>query len=103
MIAAIRSASSLMQQLKELRLSLGWPQVRLARMVGCSHDDISRWEAGLHHPRDIAVCELAQAMGYKLVLVKSEDAGDRIASSVADDDPGAAGAPWSWLAAEFEP
>lgn len=80
MRAQVRSPSTIMQELRRIRISLGISGQEAASIIGCSANDIHRWETGRNHPRDIAVCELAQALGYELILIRSADVKDRTAS-----------------------
>lgn len=38
------------QELRSLRLALGWSQSRLAQELGCSRYTISKWERGVLRP-----------------------------------------------------
>jgi len=40
------------QDIRELRLQLGWSQAEFARHLGCRQQTISEWETGLYEPQN---------------------------------------------------
>ena len=57
-----------MTRVKELRISSGLTQDELARRIGCSRINISRYESGARRPRP----EIANRIGMVLGLSKDE-------------------------------
>ena len=59
---------TVIQQLRQLRINQGVTQEQLAAKAGYYRSTVERWENGKHSPSDRALTDLAQALGYDLVL-----------------------------------
>lgn len=51
-------------KIAELRQAKGLRQVDLAEQIGCSQNDISRWEIGQHHPSQKYLELLSEALDF---------------------------------------
>lgn len=59
---------TIIQQLRQLRINQGVTHAKLAQMSGYYPGDIARWERGVYEARGRTLSDLAQALGYDLVL-----------------------------------
>lgn len=60
--AADRHTSSTAELIRLRRKAAGLTQVQLAKLVGCTQVDISRWEAGIHTPTVAILKKIAAAL-----------------------------------------
>lgn len=59
---------TIMQQLRQLRICQGMSQEALSQKAGYWRGTVGRWENGQNNANDKALTDLAQALGYEIVL-----------------------------------
>lgn len=59
--------------LAQIRHRAGISQRALAAKVHVSHRSISNWEIGRSEPKVADVAALAEALGYRLTLIKNQE------------------------------
>lgn len=69
-LAVRRNERQLIQRIMEIRKELGITQVQLSALVGCSQQEISRMESDKHSPTLKTICQMANVMGYEIILQK---------------------------------
>ena len=63
-------SGSILARLRQAREAEGMTKRELARAVGFSENDISRWEHGWHVPGVLNFEAVVNALGYNLTLTK---------------------------------
>ena len=59
---------TIIQQLRHLRICQGMSQEELSKKAGYWPSTVGRWEQGRNNANDKALTDLAQALGYEIVL-----------------------------------
>ncbi|MFB9330068.1 helix-turn-helix domain-containing protein [Paenibacillus aurantiacus] len=72
-IQKIEEINDLILTLVKKRKELEWTQEQLAKVSGLTQPTVTRIENSIISPRLDTLEKLAQALGYKLVLVELED------------------------------
>jgi transcriptional regulator with XRE-family HTH domain len=63
----------IIEQLKNLRISLDMTQQAVAQLMGAKQSMVSEWESGNKQPRLASLHRWAEALGYDLTLTPRED------------------------------
>lgn len=63
-------------KIREARLASGMSQTQLARKIGTTEKNISRWENTLNQPRLASVAAIAQATGHDIDFFLTESSED---------------------------
>jgi transcriptional regulator with XRE-family HTH domain len=68
----VEARVTLIQQLRHLRICQGMTQEQLAAKSGYYRNDIVRWENGVYDVKAQPLSDIAQALGYDIVLRAKE-------------------------------
>jgi len=63
-------------KIREARLAVGMSQAQLARRIGTTEKNVSRWENTKNQPRLASVAEIAQATGHDIDFFLTESSED---------------------------